>query len=52
MIDCFVAVDQLVCKEKRLTARQLIEAVEADFNGFDEILAMCRNAEKFGATAS
>lgn len=49
VIDCFVAVDQLVCKEKRLTARQLIEAVEADFNGFDEILAMCRNAEKFGS---
>ncbi len=46
--DSFIAVDQLVFKEKRTTLRELISAVESNFEGYPEILAMCRNAEKYG----
>ena len=46
--DCFIAVDQLVLKEKRLTLKQLLEAVDADFEGSPDILALCRNADKYG----
>lgn len=52
MIDCFVAVDQLVCKEKRLTARQLIEAVEAvlmDLTKFSPCAEMLRNRQRWRA---
>lgn len=46
--DCFIAVDQLVMLEKRLTLRQLLEATDADFEGYEAILALCRNADKYG----
>lgn len=46
--DSFIAVDQLVFIEKRITLKDLLSAVESDFEGYPEILAMCRNAEKYG----
>jgi formate C-acetyltransferase len=46
--DCFIAVDQLVMIEKRLTLKRLLEAAEADFEGYSDVLAMCRKADKYG----
>ncbi len=46
--DCFIAVDQLVMIEKKLTLKQLLAAVDADFVGYDRVLALCRNADKYG----
>lgn len=46
--DCFIAVDQLVMTEKKLTLKRLLEAVEADFDGYADVLELCRNADKYG----
>jgi len=46
--DCFIAVDQLVMIEKKLTLKRLLEATEADFNGYPDVLALCRKADKYG----
>ncbi|MBO5219295.1 MAG: hypothetical protein J6C52_07690, partial [Clostridia bacterium] len=46
--DCFIAVDQLVFREKQLTLAELRDAVDADFAGYERILSMCRAAEKYG----
>ena len=48
VIDCFVAIDQLVFIEKKITLKQLSDAVKADFVGYENILALCQNAEKYG----
>lgn len=46
--DCFIAVDQLVMIEKKLTLRRLADAVAANFDGYADVLALCRNAQKYG----
>lgn len=46
--DCFIAVDQLVMIEKKLTLKQLLQATEANFEGYADVLALCRNADKYG----
>ena len=46
--DCFIAVDQLVMIEKKLTLARLLEATEANFTGYTDVLALCRNADKYG----
>lgn len=46
--DCFIAVDQLVMIEKKLTLKELLAATDANFEGHDRALALCRNAEKYG----
>ncbi len=48
VVDCFIAVDQLVMIEKKLTLKQLLEATDANFEGYADILALCRNADKYG----
>ncbi len=48
VVDCFIAVDQLVMREKKVTLRELIEAIDADFVGYEPILALCRKADKYG----
>lgn len=47
--DCFITVDQLVFIEKKLTLRELLDAVDADFVGYERILGMCRSVEKYGS---
>ena len=47
--DSFAAVDKLVFREKKLTLQQLLQAVDADFEGYPQILALCRNVEKYGS---
>ena len=46
--DCFIAIDQLVMREKRVTLRELLAAVDANFKGYESILALCRRADKYG----
>ena len=46
--DCFIAVDQLVMIEKKLTLERLLAATEANFEGYPDVLALCRNADKYG----
>ena len=48
VVDCFIAVDSLVIKEKKLTLRQLLAAIDANFEGYESTLALCRNADKYG----
>lgn len=47
--DCFITVDRLVFVERRLTLTRLLAAVDADFEGFADVLAMCRNVPKYGS---
>ncbi len=49
VVDCFTTVDELVFRQKRLTLAELLQAVEADFEGYPEILALCRSVEKYGS---
>lgn len=46
--DCFIAVDQLVMIEKKITLRELLAATDANFEGYPQILALCRGADKYG----
>ena len=46
--DSFIAIDKLVFREKKLTLEELVTAVEANFEGFGYVLAMCRKADKYG----
>ncbi|MBQ9773566.1 MAG: hypothetical protein IJW30_02780 [Clostridia bacterium] len=46
--DCFIAVDQLVMIEKKLTLGELLAATEANFEGYAGVLGLCRGAEKYG----
>ena len=48
-VDCLITVDQLVFIQKRITLRELLEATEANFEGYPHILALCRNVEKYGS---
>ena len=47
--DCFITVDRLVFIEKRLTLCELLAAVDANYEGYASILAMCRNVPKYGS---
>ena len=47
--DCFTAVDYLVFRNRKLSVEKLLEAIDANFEGYDDVLAMCRNVEKFGS---
>lgn len=46
--DSVIAVDQLVFIQKKLTLGRLLEALRADFVGFEDVLALCHGAEKYG----
>jgi len=48
VVDCFIAVDQLVFREKRVTLKDLLLATNSNFEGFEKTLALCKNAEKYG----
>ncbi len=46
--DSIIAIDKLVFIEKKLTLNELVRAVEANFEGYGYILAMCRKCDKYG----
>ncbi|MBQ8849806.1 MAG: hypothetical protein IJ011_05710 [Clostridia bacterium] len=50
--DSFTVVDKLVFTDKRLTLSELLEAVECDFVGYENILALCRSVEKYGSDSA
>lgn len=49
LVDSFIAVDRLVFLEKRLTLKELLAAVDANFEGYEHVLALCRKVEKYGS---
>ena len=48
VVDCFIAVDTQVMREKRFTCGELLDALRANFKGYERILALCRGADKYG----
>lgn len=46
--DMMTALDKLVFREKKVTLERMCKALEADFQGYEDVLALCRNAPKFG----
>jgi len=47
--DCFTVVDALCFRDKRITIGELLQAVDANFEGYEQILAMCRKVPKYGS---
>lgn len=48
LANSLLAIKHLVFEEKKLTLPQLREALEADFEGYDEIRRMCLDVPKYG----
>ena len=49
LVDCFSAVDQLLFIDHSATLSELVAAVDANYKGYEKLLALCRKAEKFGS---
>ena len=49
LCDCFAVTDALCFREKRLTIGELLDAVDADFVGYEAVLALCRGVAKYGS---
>ena len=47
--DCFAVVDALCFREKKLTIGELLDAVDSNFVGYEQILALCRGVPKYGS---
>ena len=47
--DCITVVDKLVITDKRLTLSELLLAVDRNFVGCEDVLALCRRVEKYGS---
>ena len=47
--DCFTVVDALCFRNKTLTIRELLNAVDTNFEGYEQILAMCQRVPKYGS---
>lgn len=47
--DCFTVVDTLCFRDKKITITELLQAVDANFKGYEQILAMCRKVPKYGS---
>jgi len=48
LANSLAAVKKLVFEDRKVTMRQLKEALAADFEGFEELHQMCLNAPKYG----
>lgn len=49
LVDSFTAVDKLVFIDKKYTLKQLVRALDANFEGYDDVLADCKAVKKFGS---
>ena len=49
VVDCFLAVDELVFTKKLVTLKELAEAVKNNFEGNERLRQMCVSAEKYGS---
>jgi formate C-acetyltransferase len=47
-VDALCAVDELVIKQKKVTLSALMKATRANFEGYPEMLALCRKMPKLG----
>lgn len=47
--DMIITVDRLVFIEKRLTLRHLLAAADANFEGYSDVLTLCRRVDKYGS---
>ena len=48
LANSLAAIKKLVFDEKRITMQQLKEALDADFEGYEDIQHMCQDAPKYG----
>ena len=49
VVDSIIVADKLVFIDKKLSLSKLMEAVENNFEGYEDILALCRRVEKYGS---
>lgn len=49
LIDVVTAIDELVIKQKKMSFAHLMEAVEADYEGYPVELALCKKQPKLGS---
>ena len=47
--DSFITVEKLVFEDKKTTLSELVKALDADFVGYERLLAMCRAVPKYGS---
>lgn len=47
--DCFTVVDTLCFRDRKITIKELLQAVDTNFEGHEQILAMCRRVSKYGS---
>lgn len=47
--DCFLTVEKLVFDDKLITLSELLAAIDADFEGYEDVLALCRRVPKYGS---
>lgn len=48
MINSMAAIRNLVFEEKKVTMQQMVDALDADFEGYEFIQQLCKNAPKYG----
>ena len=48
-VDCFIVIDELIFRQKKLTIPRLLEATEHNFEGYEDVLALCRAVPKYGS---
>jgi formate C-acetyltransferase len=49
LIDCFVTVDELVFRQKKTSLAELLAAVDANFEGYERLHALCLSVDKYGS---
>lgn len=48
LINSMAAIRDLVFEEKKVTMQQMVDALDADFEGYESIQKLCKNAPKYG----
>ena len=51
-VDCMIVLDELVFRQKKTTVRELLHAADADFVGYEGLLALCRGVPKYGSDSA
>lgn len=49
LCDCFTVVDALCFRDRKITVGEMLDAVADNFEGHEQILAMCRSVPKYGS---
>lgn len=48
LINSMAAIRNLVFEEKKVTMQQMVDALDADFEGYESVQKLCKNAPKYG----